>query len=121
MESSQVNLEGQPAAPPAAPKGEGLVLCAEIKDIAHHTKGGGTFVISLFANLPTDDEGKRLGTMNLNISNLKEAGLEALADALGVEQLVDNTPLLVKIFVPEGALLEHWAANRPGRDDDKKE
>jgi hypothetical protein len=119
MESSQVDLEGQPAPPPAPPPGEGLVLCADIKDIAHHSKGGGTNVISLFANLPNDDEGKRFGTMNLNLSNLKEAGLEAIAKAMGVDAIVDNTLLLVKIFVPQGALLEHWTKNRPGKGDEE--
>jgi hypothetical protein len=121
MESSQTDLEGKTVAtPPPGPAGEGLVLCADIKDIAHHSKGGGTNVVSLFANLPTDDEGKRLGTMNLNLSNLKEAGLKAIAEALGIEKLVDNTPLLVRIYVPTGALLEHWTQNRPGKDDDKE-
>lgn len=122
MAVSQTDLEGHPvAAPPAAPAGEGLVLCAEIKDIAHHSKGGGTNTIAVFANLPgKDEDGKRLGTMNLNLNNLKAAGLEALAQALGVEEVVDNTPLLVKIFVPTGALVEHWAANRPGKGDDKE-
>jgi len=119
LESSQTDLAGNPVAPPPAPAGEGLVLCADIKDIAHHSKGGGTNVVSLFANLPNDDEGKRLGTRNLNLSNLKEAGLKYLAEALGIEQLVDNTPLLVKIFIPQGALLEHWTKNRPGKDDEE--
>lgn len=120
MAPKQKDLEGKPVAPlPPIPKGEGLVLCADIKDIAPHSKGGGTNVISLFANLPNDDEGKRFGTMNLNLSNLKEAGLEAIADALGIEEIADNTPLLVRIYIPTGALLEHWTANRPGKDDDK--
>lgn len=119
MESSQVDLEGQPAASPPAAKGEGLVLCADIKDIAHHSKGGGTNVISLFANLPNDAEGKRFGTCNLNLSNLKEAGLEAIAEALGIEEVVDNTPLLVRIYVPTGALLDHWTKNRPGKGDEE--
>ncbi len=119
MAVGQVDLEGKPAAAPASPPGEGLLLSAEIKDIAHHSKGGGTHVISIFANLPNDDEGKRLGTMNLHLSNLKEAGMEHLADALGIDALADNTPLLVKIFIPQGALLEHWTQNRPGKDDDR--
>jgi len=120
MAAGQTDLEGKPVAPPAAaPSGEGLLLSAEIKDIAHHSKGGGTHVISIFANLPNDDEGKRLGTMNLNLSNLKELGMEHLADALGIEELADNTPLLVKIFIPQGALLEHWTQNRPGKGDEE--
>jgi hypothetical protein len=120
MAASQTDLEGKPVATPAAgPSGEGLLLSADIKDIAHHSRGGGTHVISLFANLPNDDEGKRYGTMNLNLSNLKEAGMEHLAEALGVEQLADNTPLLVKIFIPQGALLEHWTQNRPGKGDEE--
>jgi hypothetical protein len=121
MESSQTDLEGKTVAtPPAGPAGEGLVLCVDVKDIAHHTRGGGTNTIALFANLGNDDEGKRLGTVNLNLNNLKEAGLKAIAEALGIEELVDNTPLLVRIYVPTGALLEHWTQNRPGKYDDRE-
>lgn len=103
----------------------GIFLAFQVKDIITHEKNG-TKSVALYADLK-DDEKKRLCSFNLNINNLAQSGAEELAARLG-SRLEMDTPIMMELFIPEGALLDDYKekikteqTTLDEAEDDKKE
>ena len=116
--TAQKTIEGGEAEPKEIPceAGAGILLSLNVVDVATHQKRGGYYTIPLFAQIGSGSN--RMMTANINISNLKKEGMEFLTKALGVKPTM-KTPIMGKIFIPKGALLEHWNENAPSDGDAK--
>lgn len=114
----QKTLEGKDSelsGPNGLPEGEGILLSLEVNDVVAHEKNGGYVNIPMFANIGPSGKG-RLGTLNLNMNNLTKDGEAFVKRCLGVRP-TQKTPVMARIFIPKGALLEHWSENRPSKED----
>ncbi len=88
-----------------ATKPKGVRVLMSIKDIVAHKKKDRR-TLSAFGQWKPDDT--KLGDTTLNLNNLNPEGLAVLADILGVNSLELETPLIMDLYVPEGALLDHY-------------
>lgn len=119
----QKDLDGGEAEAPGPngtiPEGEGVLLSLEVVDVTFHEKRGGFFNVPLFANI--GPKGKnRLGTANIALNNLSKEGLAYITRALGKKPTM-KTPVMAKIFIPVGSLLDHWTEMRPSKEDQAAE
>lgn len=116
--AKQQKVEGGEAEPKEIPceEGEGILLSLKVVDVATHQKKGGYYTIPMFAQIGSGSS--RLMTANINISNLKKEGMEFLTKALGAKPTM-KTPIIAKILIPKGALLDHWMENHPSEEDTK--
>lgn len=114
--AQQQAIEGGEAQEVPCVEGEGITLSMNIVDVATHQKRGGYYTIPMFAQIGSGSS--RLMTANINLSNLKKEGMDFLVKALGAKPTM-KTPIMAKIFIPTGALLDHWTQNRPSADDTK--
>lgn len=86
------------------PKPKGLRVMLSVKDIVKHKKDD-KMTMPTFGQLKHQDE--RLSTINTNFNNMTPKTLEIIQGLLGTK-LEMETPLVMEIYVPEGALLDHY-------------
>jgi hypothetical protein len=106
-ETKQVDLEGA-VVPDMGSEGR-LSMAFVVADIISHEKGDKRS-ICLFAEVKKD--GERIGTINLNINNLKKEGIDFL-NAILKAKVTRKTPLVGELFIPTGAILDHWNLMKP--------
>lgn len=106
-ETKQTDLEGNEVPDQAGDRR--LLMPFVVSDIISHEKGDKRS-ICLFAELKKD--GERIGTINLNINNLKKEGMDFLTGIMGA-RITRKTPLMGELFIPTGAILDDWNALKP--------
>ena len=111
MGEEQKTIEGDTV---KEPESKGILFSFVVTDIISHDRGEKKS-ICLFSEIKKD--GERMFTVNLNINNLKKDGMDHLAKVFGAK-IVLKTPLVGELFIPTGAILEHWENTKPAEKDD---
>lgn len=86
-------------------KPKGVRVMMSIKDIVAHKKKDRR-TLSAFGQWKPGET--KLGDTTLNFNSLDPDGLAILADLLGVNSLELETPLIMDLYVPVGALLTDY-------------
>lgn len=73
--------------------------------------------ITLYGNLMG---AKPLSGFNINLNGISDEKYQDLLNTLGIPDLTKDTPLLLRIYRPEGSLLDDWNKTH-GEGEGKKE
>lgn len=85
-------------------KPKGMRIMLSVKDLVRHKKDD-KITMPTFGQVKHQDE--RIGTVNCNFNNMKPASIEIIQELLGTK-IEMETPLIMDIYVPKGALLDHY-------------
>jgi len=113
-EKKEEEYEPEAAKKPKAPKKtktrktvekpNGLRIMMSVKDIVKHKKDD-KMTMPTFGQIKYQDE--KIGTVNCNFNNMTPKSLDVIQKLLGTT-LEMETPLILDIYVPKGALLDHY-------------
>ncbi len=94
-----------------------LAIYLKITDVTVHEKPNKDS-IHLFGEIKGDDH-KRVGTINININNLGDAGKLKIGRTLA-DYPTRGLPMVMEMFVPTGEILDHYNAEIATQEPEPK-